>query len=36
LRVCIFAGHSFLKIIQGLLNDAVVKSPKTVSFRTKR
>ena len=35
LRACIFAGHSFRKIIQGLLNDAVVKSPKTVSFRAK-
>jgi len=31
-----FAGHSFRKIVQCLLNDAVVKSPKTVSFRAKR
>jgi len=31
-----FAGHSFRKIIYSLLNDAVVKSPKTVSFRAKR
>jgi len=31
-----FAGHSFRKTVQCLLNDAVVKSPKTLSFRAKR
>jgi len=27
-----FAGHSFLKIVQCLLNDAVVKSPQPCHF----